>query len=332
MAIPSWSLVRVYGSWTDATGQLLGGTYEIKIPARLTNSADDLIIPAGVFATGQLNTVAGSPSLDVLTPSNNDPDIEQTGWKAILTVKFADPNRASEVYTLDTPIANRPVGQGGNGLGVNVRTLALTATIAPQTALYPVGVAGGLAKLSVDGTAVLDASGNPITGSGGGGGGIPDDGSVTDAKVAAAANIAQSKISGLTASLSGKAAAVHVHDAGDVQTGTLAAGRLPAATSTAQGAVELATPTEATTGTDTTRAVTPEGVKAVADTKANLSHAHAAADITSGLLAIARASAGLVCFSTTDTRPTSRTDMLCIFVMPTDPTGRLTGDVWIKTP
>ena len=40
----------------------------------------------------------------------------------------------------------------------------------------------------------------------------------------------------------------------------------PAATATAQGIVELATPAEALTGTDTARAVTPAGVKAVADT------------------------------------------------------------------
>lgn len=44
--------------------------------------------------------------------------------------------------------------------------------------------------------------------------------------------------------------------------GTLEAARLPAATDTAQGAVELATTAEAETGTDTTRAVTPAGVAA----------------------------------------------------------------------
>lgn len=44
-------------------------------------------------------------------------------------------------------------------------------------------------------------------------------------------------------------------------------GALAAASATAQGIVELATPAEALTGTDTTRAVTPEGLKAVGDTK-----------------------------------------------------------------
>lgn len=50
------------------------------------------------------------------------------------------------------------------------------------------------------------------------------------------------------------------------------------ATDIAKGVVELATTDEATTGTDTARAVTPAGVKAVADLKADLVHAsqHAA--------------------------------------------------------
>lgn len=54
----------------------------------------------------------------------------------------------------------------------------------------------------------------------------------------------------------------------------------PAATTTAQGVVELATTAEATTGTDTARAVTPAGLKAVADTKAAATHSHAISDVS----------------------------------------------------
>jgi microcompartment protein CcmK/EutM len=54
----------------------------------------------------------------------------------------------------------------------------------------------------------------------------------------------------------------------------------PTASDIAVGLVELATTTEATTGTDTARAVTPAGLKAVADTKAALSHTHVATDIS----------------------------------------------------
>ena len=63
-------------------------------------------------------------------------------------------------------------------------------------------------------------------------------------------------------------------------TGTTAAAGNRAATEADIGMVELATTAEATTGTDTTRAVTPAGVKAVADTKAPVSHTHAYADLT----------------------------------------------------
>jgi hypothetical protein len=48
-----------------------------------------------------------------------------------------------------------------------------------------------------------------------------------------------------------------------------------AASETATGVVELATTSEATTGTDTTRAVTPAGLKAVADTKAAIAYVDA---------------------------------------------------------
>lgn len=66
----------------------------------------------------------------------------------------------------------------------------------------------------------------------------------------------------------------------------------PAASTTVAGAVELATTGETTTGTDTVRATTPAGVKAVADTLAPLAHNHAASDINSGTVATARLGSG----------------------------------------
>lgn len=66
----------------------------------------------------------------------------------------------------------------------------------------------------------------------------------------------------------------------------------PDSSTTAKGLVELATTAETTTGTDTARAVTPAGVKAVADTKAAASHTHAAGDIASGTVAAARLGSG----------------------------------------
>jgi hypothetical protein len=58
-------------------------------------------------------------------------------------------------------------------------------------------------------------------------------------------------------------------------------GAVGAATTTAAGIVELATDAETTTGTDTTRAITPSNLKVVADTKAGISHTHAYSSLTS---------------------------------------------------
>ena len=92
----------------------------------------------------------------------------------------------------------------------------------------------------------------------------------------------------IAAQIGGKANTVHTHAAADIISGTIDSARLSAASATAPGIVELATPAEATTGTDTARAVTPAGLKAVADTKAPLTHTHAAGDVTSGTFAPAR--------------------------------------------
>lgn len=62
--------------------------------------------------------------------------------------------------------------------------------------------------------------------------------------------------------LDAKASTTHVHSGSDITTGTIAASRLPSSTSSATGVVQLATSAEAVTGTDTTKAVTPAGVKA----------------------------------------------------------------------
>jgi len=112
--------------------------------------------------------------------------------------------------------------------------------------------------------------------------------SLVDDADAAAARTTLGLGTAATAATGDFAAASHTHAASDVTSGTFDPARLPAATDTAQGAVELATTAEALTGTDTTRAVTPAGVKAVADTKAATSHTHAASDITSGTLDAAR--------------------------------------------
>ena len=165
MAIDSWSLVRVFGTWVNHGGTKLAGKYKVTIPARLTNSADDLIIPAGVFAQGDLVVAEGVPSLSLMVPATDDPDIQQDGWLVTVEVSFSGA-QAAERYIIEVPIADRPSPDGGTGAGVNLRTIMLTAQQPSQIAMYGVGVAGGLATLSGDGLAVLDAEGNPISGGG----------------------------------------------------------------------------------------------------------------------------------------------------------------------
>ena len=69
--------------------------------------------------------------------------------------------------------------------------------------------------------------------------------------------------------------------------GTINPSALPTASTNTAGVVQLASTTDATTGTDTTKAVTAAGLKAVGDTKAGIVHTHAGSDITSGTVAAA---------------------------------------------
>ncbi len=98
----------------------------------------------------------------------------------------------------------------------------------------------------------------------------------------------------------------HNHAASEITSGTLDAARLPTATDTTQGAVELATLAEAVTGTATNRAVTPEGSAAVIAAHAAAADAHAIAGVN-GLTAALAAKAPLAspALSGTPTAPTA---------------------------
>lgn len=241
MAIGSWSLVRVYGTWVDAKGVLLPGKWKVRVPTRLTNSSDDYIIPAGLFDQGDLNVTPGVPSLSLLCPSTDDPDIQQSGWKLEVEISFTG-GQAGEKYVIDVPIANRPISDGGDGLGINLRTIALTAQLPPQVGMYGVGRPSGLALLSADGAAVLDADGNPIA-SGGAADWDELAGKPTVIAAGASESAARSAISAAsTASLVGKADL-------DVGTGKLNSSQLPsvpaAAVSATTAVQSLLTATDA---------------------------------------------------------------------------------------
>lgn len=150
---PSWNTTRVYGTWHHMDGTMRPGRYKVTLPVRVTNVTDDVIIPAGVFAQGDLNITPGLPSLDIQVPCNDDPDNSPNGWQPTIEVTFND--APGEKYVIDTPI----------GQSVNLRTVVLAASIpAPQTVLIR-GVPGGLAELDADGD-VIDADGQKVTGGG----------------------------------------------------------------------------------------------------------------------------------------------------------------------
>lgn len=105
----------------------------------------------------------------------------------------------------------------------------------------------------------------------------------------------------------GAAPAAHQHSASDITSGTINAARLPSASTSARGIVQLST---STSSTSTTMAATPSAVKAAYDlaaSKANASHTHSASDITSGTIAAARlpsastSAAGIVQLTTSRT-------------------------------
>lgn len=147
------------------------------------------------------------------------------------------------------------------------------------------GAPGGVAALDADGD-VTDADGNKITGGGGGGG-----------------STAWADITGKPSAFP---PAAHQHAAADITTGTLAIGRIPTGTSGTTVALGSHTHTPASIGAEQAGAAVtsmsahvaaadPHGqyaletdVSTALAGKANTAHQHAAADLTSGTLDIAR--------------------------------------------
>lgn len=167
---PAWNLIRCYGTWNNLDGTKKAGAYRVSIPQRVSDATDDVIIPAGIFLNGSLNTGAG-PSLDILIPAVDDPDISPQNWAVNVTVNFND-GSAPETFNL------QPSVSGG---AVNLRTIVLPSNAPPLTELLFRGVPGGLAELDADGD-VTNAAGAKILGGGGGTGtGTVTTSGITDA-------------------------------------------------------------------------------------------------------------------------------------------------------
>lgn len=157
MSIASWDLVRVYGTWKNLDGTYKQGSYRVTVP-RVTSPTDDVIIPGGEIAWGDLSL--STPSLDVMLPSTDDPDIYESNWKVRIDITFLQGE--DETYVIDIPMANRPASDGGNDQGVNLRDFALPTGYTGGLGTLPLGEASGIALLDADGD-VVNASGGKVT-------------------------------------------------------------------------------------------------------------------------------------------------------------------------
>ena len=150
--LPSWGTHRVYATYRSLTdGSWLAGTVTVSLPVDVHSVTDDAIIPKGRHLQQDLNVDSGSPSLDITVPASDDPDNLPQDFYVEVSVQLTNP-RVTYTYRIPTPL-------GGE---TNLRTILDPASVTVDGPLY-VGVAGGLARLSEDGTTVLDADGNPIS-------------------------------------------------------------------------------------------------------------------------------------------------------------------------
>lgn len=207
MALSAWDKTRIHGTWYSHDGTRLPGTYIVTMPARVTVEQGEAIVPAGVYTQGDLNaTGTTDPSLDVMVPSNDDPDVTPLGWQVKVEVNLTMPNgaRVKENYVIDTPV-------GGT---VNLRTIPIPQTISPNQTMLLRGVAGGVAALDTDGD-VIDAAGVKVTGGGGGGGGASTWDELTGKPTTFPPSTHShpiGQVTGLQSALDGKAATNHNHD------------------------------------------------------------------------------------------------------------------------
>jgi hypothetical protein len=136
----SWNLCRVFGKWLGQDGTLLAGSYKVSMPVRVTSPTDDVIIPSGTFAIGNLQTSnVALPSLDINVPANNDADITPNStWQVIVEITFTG-GQTNEKYVFDTPV-------GGS---VDLALLPYPNLTAPPVVYAPFGIAASIGTIPV---------------------------------------------------------------------------------------------------------------------------------------------------------------------------------------
>lgn len=216
-------------------------------------------------------------------PASDDPDIVQQGYEVKVEERLS--SGAGKVYYIQPLLAHLDSTPPGINLGLVEVPPGSPNAPAP---IYAKGLPGGVAALSVDGD-VLNAAGEVV--------GVPDLTGKQD-RATLAEDVAAHVTDGSTLDTTLRAASVAaVEDEPTVAPtgawdftqaptvngsplGSGGGGTVADATTTTKGVVELATNTETTTGTDTTRAVTPAGVKAATDALATVAHTGAYTDLS----------------------------------------------------
>ncbi len=189
------------------------------------------------------NTIIVAAAVFTRFPAADDPDIVQTDWS--VTVREQLTSAGGKQYAIQPLLAHLDLPIPGINLGLIEVPPGAPGVPAP---MYAKAVPGGVASLDSAGKVPLEQLPDDI-----GGGGEPGL-SAEEAVAAVASSLVEGD--GVTITYDDGAGTI------SITADTPSPG---VASTTSQGVVELATTAEATAGTDTTRAVTPAGVKAVAD-------------------------------------------------------------------
>ncbi len=226
--IVGWSGATIQGhsveDWgTSATGGAL--TFQTVNRGTWGRSMSAVLYDGGQFVLDPATNPAGTS--DWTLPSSRLRVVSQSATERTIVAKAA---AAQSVPVFEV--------QDSNGVAV------VTVSAAGAVALGAGSTMGGQALVTTNDSRLSDAR-------------TPTDGSVTDAKVASGAAIALSKLASIsTARILGRTTA----GTGVIEELSSVDSFVSAASDTTAGKVELATAAETTTGTDATRAVTPDGL------------------------------------------------------------------------
>lgn len=166
---PSWGTCHVDGTWVSGNHNALRpGGFTVTYP-RTRNIKQKAIAPAGVYATGALNTDPGTPlpsgdtdpivgkSFSMDLPATDDPDLRDA-LKVQIDITFGDGGK-SETYIIDLPT--------GGTIHLDELQPTSIGTITQTTSSLKLGKPGGVALLDAAGD-VIDADGNKVVAGGGG--------------------------------------------------------------------------------------------------------------------------------------------------------------------